>query len=59
MKNTSIEVTTRWNKEHYSTLDVEVPKDIAFHFKSKCEDEGVSYNSIIWKGIEKFLEETK
>lgn len=59
MRNTSYEVQKRWEDKTYGRISTKLPIDMVDKFRAKCVAEGVSQNSVIWKGIEKFLEETK
>ena len=55
--HTSSEVKRRYNQKVYSTVKVELPKDLVARFKEKCKAEGVSQAQIVKKAIEEFLGE--
>ena len=58
-RNTSYEVTKRYEKKAYTELQGQIDKDIVFKFKTLCDRNEESYNSVIRNGIERFIKETE
>lgn len=53
--HTSTQVKARYNKKVYSTISVQLPKELVANFKEKCKVEGVSQAQIIKKAVEDYL----
>ena len=47
MKNTSAEVTNRWNREHYFRINVTVPKGMRQLIQEYAESRGMSVNGLV------------
>lgn len=47
MKNTSAEVTNRWNREHYYKINVTVPKGMRQLIQEYAKSRGLSVNSLV------------
>ena len=55
-KEARTRASRKYNNKVYSSILVELPKDLVARFKEKCKAEGVSQASVIKEAIEEFLE---
>lgn len=59
MGKTSYAVKKRYENKAYTELQGQIDKDIVSKFKTLCDRNGESYNSVVRNGIEKFVTETE
>lgn len=57
--HTSSAVKRRYNNKVYSTIAVQLPKELVAEFKSLCKVNGDSQASIVKKSIEQYIAEHK
>ncbi|MBE6699453.1 MAG: CopG family transcriptional regulator [Ruminococcaceae bacterium] len=53
--HTSTAVKARYNKKVYSSISVQLPKELVAAFREKCATDGVSQAQIIKEAIENYL----
>ncbi len=53
--HTSTAVKTRYNRKVYSSISVQLPKELVANFREKCANNGVSQAQVFKKAIEDFL----
>lgn len=53
---TSTAVKARYNRNHYTRVPLDVPKELAQRFKEKCAAEGTSCSAVLKAAIEAFLD---
>lgn len=58
MGKTSYAVRKRYEDRVYEAIRCQLDKDLVAKFKAACDRNGDTYNSVMWKGIELFMEET-
>lgn len=56
---TSSAVKRKYNNKVYSTVQVQLPKELVAEFKELCKVKGVSQASIIREALGKFIVENK
>ena len=57
--HTSSAVKRRYNSKVYSTIAVQLPKELVAEFKALCKGNGDSQASIVKKSIEQYIAEHK
>lgn len=56
---TSSAVKRRYNNKVYSTVQVQLPKELVAEFKELCKVKGVSQASVIKSALEQFINDNK
>ncbi len=56
---TSYEAVAKYHKRVYAGLYVQLPKDLIYTFRERCDKLGVSRAQVVKKAIEAFLAETE
>lgn len=55
MGYTSSKVKNRYNKKAYDNITVRLPKRMKEQLKDKCENDGISMNSIFLNAAKKYI----
>ncbi len=56
---TSSAVKRRYNNKVYSTVQVQLPKELVAEFKELCKEKGVSQASVVKNALEQFINENR